>query len=135
MLHKEDSLKLRDVVALKQLSGDPGFAFYLWIFVFKHRRKLIRENETGSHQAEDGRERSPLVVAAAAEFEIEQQSVVRHQVKAVCVHQRLAAQSVACLETWGVNPACRDTDLGLQVTSVEDVSVLSEVKYDGLYMH
>lgn len=92
-------------------------------------------NESRSHQAEDGRERSPLVVAAAAEFEIEQQSVVRHQVKAVCVHQRLAAQSVACLETWGVNAACRDTDLGLQVTSVEDVSVFSEVKCDGLYMN
>lgn len=87
-----------------------------------------------SHQAEDGRERSPLVVATAAEFEIKQQSVVGHQVKAVCVHQILAAQSVACLKTWGVNPACRDIDLGLQVTSVEDMSVFSEVKYDGLYM-
>lgn len=29
MLHNEDSLKLQDVVALKQLYGDPGFTFYL----------------------------------------------------------------------------------------------------------
>lgn len=34
-----------------------------------------------------------------------------------------------------MNPACRDTDLGLQVTSVEDVSAFSEVKGDGLYMN
>lgn len=38
-------------------------------------------------QAEDGRERPSPVVVAAAEFQIEQQSIVGHQIKTVCIHQ------------------------------------------------
>lgn len=48
-----------------------------------------------AHQAEDGRERSPSVVLAAAKLEVEQQSIVRHQVEPVGIHQRLTAQSVS----------------------------------------
>lgn len=63
-----------------------------------------------AHQAEDGRERSPSVVVAAAELEVEQERVVRHQVETVCVHQRLTAQSVARLETWRVDPTWRERE-------------------------
>ncbi|KAF3841683.1 hypothetical protein F7725_023634 [Dissostichus mawsoni] len=56
--------------------------------------------------AEDGSERPPPVIVAAAQFEVEQQGGVRHQIQTVCVHQRLTAQSVTHLETWGVDPPC-----------------------------
>lgn len=73
-----------------------------------------------SHQAEDGRERAPPVVVAAAELQVEQQSVVGDQVKAVGVHQRLAAQGVACLETRRVDPTCRDGNLGQDLNVLRD---------------
>lgn len=57
-----------------------------------------------AHQAEGGGKLSPPVVVAAAELEVEQQSVVRHQVETVCVHQSLAAQRVARFKAWRVNP-------------------------------
>lgn len=60
-----------------------------------------------AHQAEDGCERAAPVVVAAAEFEVEQQSVVRHQVQAVGVHQGLTAQGVSVLEAWRVDPTWR----------------------------
>jgi len=67
----------------------------------------------GAHQAEVGGERSPLVVVAAAELEVEQEGVVRHQVEAVGVHQGLAAQRVTGLEPRGVDPTWRRQTGGL----------------------
>lgn len=79
---------------------------------YKTSTSLLQDAEAGcshyvlltAHQAEDGYEASPPVVVAAAELQVEQQSVVRHQVKTVCVHQGLTAQSVARLEARRVDP-------------------------------
>lgn len=66
-----------------------------------HQNKLVLpvkvewEGQRLAHQAEAGRHRSAPVVVAAAELEVEQQSVVGNQVEAVSVHQRLAAQRVS----------------------------------------
>lgn len=78
-----------------------------------------------SYQSDNGRSGFPLVVTTGAQFEVEKQGVVGHQIQSISIHQSLAAQILTGLDARRVNPTCRGRETRGMLVSPELHSFLT----------